>query len=127
MIRSGVLERYPGLKLVMPHAGGVLPYLDGRLGYTPPGSRGSEHPINKRSVVDTLKNGNIWYDLANPSEEVIAFAHKYFTTEKLMYGSDYPFVEQKYLAELVERAVTSEAERDAINRINAEKVFSLLM
>ena len=31
LILGGVLERHPRLKVVMPHVGGVLPYMMGRI------------------------------------------------------------------------------------------------
>lgn len=31
LILAGVLDRYPGLKLLLAHAGGTLPFLAGRL------------------------------------------------------------------------------------------------
>ena len=31
LILSGILERHPNLQLVMPHVGGILPYMSGRI------------------------------------------------------------------------------------------------
>ncbi len=124
LIRSGILEKFPKLKVVMPHAGGVLPYLDGRLTYVPPGVRNAAPPINRKTVPEHLRHGNIWCDTANPSEEVLAFAKRYLTPDRLMFGSDYPFVEQDVLREMAEAVFTPE-EREAVFWKNADRVYGL--
>jgi predicted TIM-barrel fold metal-dependent hydrolase len=124
LIRSGILEKFPGLKVVMPHAGGVLPYLDGRLSYVPPGARNGPPPINRLSVPEHLKKGNIWCDLSNPSAEVLSYARQYLTADRLILGSDYPFVEPDYLVELLASVFPAE-EQEKIFWKNANEVYRL--
>ncbi|HAL74131.1 MAG TPA: hypothetical protein DCM45_03435, partial [Clostridiales bacterium] len=80
LFKSGVFDRYPGLKLIMPHAGGVLPYLDGRLSYTPNAFRRFV-PENQKVLSDYMRHENIWYDLSNPSVPVLKMAREYLGTE----------------------------------------------
>lgn len=124
MIRAGILEKFPNLKVVMPHAGGVLPYLDGRLTYVPPGARNGPPPINKLGVPEQLKNGNIWCDLSNPSVDVLSYARKYLSADKLMLGSDYPFVEQDHIIDLLSSVFPAE-EHEKIFWKNANEVYRL--
>jgi aminocarboxymuconate-semialdehyde decarboxylase len=126
LIRSGILEKFPKLKIVMPHAGGVLPYLDGRLSYVPPGARSGPPPINKLSVPEHLKNGDIWCDLSNPSADVLSYARHYLTADKLILGSDYPFVEPDYLVDLLTSVFPVE-EHEKIFWKNANEVYRLGM
>lgn len=124
LIRSGTLDKFPGLKIVMPHAGGILPYLDGRLTYVPPGARNGPPPINKLGVPEYLKKGNVWCDLSNPSADVLAYARKYLSADKLMLGSDYPFVEQDYIVDLLSSVFPAE-EHEKIFWRNANDVYRL--
>lgn len=124
LIRSGILEKFPKLKVVMPHAGGVLPYLDGRLSYVPPGARNGPPPINRLSVPEHLKKGNIWCDLSNPSADVLSYARHYLTADKLILGSDYPFVEPDFLVELL-TSVFPKEEHEKIFWKNANEVYRL--
>lgn len=124
LVRSGILDKYPGLKLVMPHAGGVLPYLDGRLSYTPPGERCGPAASSRMGVPEHLKKGKIWLDLANPSRDVLSWCRGYVTADRLMLGSDYPFVEQAYITELV-TSVFPKEEQEKVFWRNANAVYKL--
>ncbi len=41
LVFSGVFDRYPGLKIITHHLGGMIPYYDGRIG---PGHAGARQP-----------------------------------------------------------------------------------
>lgn len=126
LFKSGVFDRYPGLKLIMPHAGGVLPYLDGRLSYTPNAFRRFV-PENQKVLSDYMRNENIWYDLANPSVPVIRMAREYLGTDRLMFGSDFPFTDQDVLLDMLQKCGFSDAELEGIFWKNAERLFGKLL
>lgn len=126
MIYSGVFDRFPKLKLVMPHAGGILPYLDGRLSYTPPDYRRFV-PQDKKRPPEYLKSNNIWYDISNPSIAVLKMIKDYAGTDRLMFGSDYPSVEHQYLLDLIGQVGFSESELENIKWRNAEKLYGPLL
>lgn len=126
LCHSGVLDRHPKLKLVIPHAGGVLPILDGRLGYVPPASRKYIDP-NKRTVIDTLFSEQVWFDLANPSIKVLEYFKEYLGFERAMYGTDYPFVDQYYMTDLIEKMDITDEDKEKINWKNAARLFDLKM
>ena len=113
MIYSGVFDRFPKLKLVMPHAGGILPYLDGRLSYTPPDYRRFV-PQDRKRPPEYLRSDNIWYDISNPSVAVLKMIKDYAGTERLMFGSDYPSVEHQYLIDLIGQIGFSKSELENI-------------
>jgi len=125
LIRSGIIERYPDMKLVMPHAGGVLPYLDGRISYQPKPMRQGLPSGNSRPASEHLRKGNIWYDTANPSAEILAFFRKYTDIGKIMFGTDYPFIEQDYLVDIVNRLGFTSEELEYVYWKNANKLFNL--
>jgi predicted TIM-barrel fold metal-dependent hydrolase len=84
-ILSGNAERYPNLRVIVPHMGGVLPLLAERvelfrpiMGYQAGGS----------SVTETLRRFH--YDLAGaPNAEQLSALASISTPERLLYGSDY--------------------------------------
>ena len=121
---SGILDRYPQLNVVIPHAGGIMPILDGRLGYVPPAVRRFIDP-DKRTVLDTLFSEQVWFDLANPSLKVLSYFKSYLGMDRAMYGTDYPFVEPFYQTELLESLELTEEEKEQINWKNAKKLFCL--
>ena len=110
---SGVLDRYPQLNVVIPHAGGIMPILDGRLGYVPPAVRRFIDP-DKRTVLDTLFSGQVWFDLANPSLQVLSYFKSYLGLDRAMYGTDYPFVEPFYQTELLDNLKLTENEKEQV-------------
>ena len=124
LCHSGILDRHPALNIVIPHAGGVLPILDGRLGYVPPSARRFMDD-GKRTVLETLFSGQVWFDLANPSRQVLQYFKDYLGLERAMYGSDYPFCEQKFLTQMMEEMDFSKKEREMIDWKNADRLFKL--
>lgn len=126
LFKSGVFDRFPRLKLIMPHAGGVLPYLDGRLSYTPNAFRRFA-PENQKVLTDYMRNDNIWYDLSNPSVPVLNMAREYLGTDHLMFGSDYPFTDQDVLLDMLGKSGFSADELEGVFWKNAEKLFGKLI
>ena len=124
LVRSVILEKYPKMKVVMPHAGGVVPYLDGRLSYMPPMARMAPPPINRMTVPEHLQKGNIYYDTSNVSANVLGYAKNYLGTDKLMFGSDYPFVEPDVLSDLIETVFDKE-EQESIFWKKANEIYQL--
>lgn len=70
---------------------------------------------------------NIWYDLCNPSVPVLKMAREYLGTDRLMFGADYPFVDQDVLLDKLQKIGCSAAELDGIFRGNAERLFGPLL
>ena len=87
LILSGFLDRYPELKIILPHGGGYLPYQIGRLdrGYfARPGKNLCEHAPSeylKRFYFDTI--------LFDPKP--LKFLFDLVGAERLMVGTDLPF------------------------------------
>jgi len=87
MIFGGVLDRFPSMKLVTHHLGNFIPYWKRRI----------ECNFNKFLSDKLPRNiseywGNIYGDTAMDGE-MAAFpcGYAFFGSERMMYGSDYPF------------------------------------
>ncbi|MDN3355803.1 amidohydrolase family protein [Actinomadura sp. DC4] len=92
-VLSGHAERYPGLRPIVPHMGGVLPLLAVRAELFRPllGDTG-----DGPSVTETLRRFH--YDLAGaPNAEQLAALASIAPPEHLLYGSDYAWTPAELL------------------------------
>lgn len=122
LILSGMLERHPGLQVLMPHLGGVLPYLSGRIDYqTETMGRARDHI--KKSPSAYLKE--IFFDIVSPSPQALQYAYEFSGVDKLLFGTDHPWVEPQVFVELLEGMNISEDEKDRIFSGNAMSLFKL--
>lgn len=89
MICSGLLDRYPHVKLVVAHTGGYSLALRGRMqcevDKNPSIQRTLQRPIGE--YLDRL-----WYDTAGFEEGYISFAASVIPPERLLFGTDAPFL-----------------------------------
>jgi aminocarboxymuconate-semialdehyde decarboxylase len=87
MVLSGVLDRYPGLKLVQTHLGGVLPYMAERIerGYNIyPEIAGKL----ERRPIEYFKE--MYYDTVLFDPDVTMLVLKFAGEDRIMLGSDHP-------------------------------------
>jgi len=123
MIFEGFLDRYPRLQLIACHGGGALPYLAARLdrvwqqmaGPTKPSKQTPSHYIRHRLYYDT-----ILYD-----QETLAHLVSYVDSNRVMYGSDYPFSLGDMPGILGRVDKLAARDRDAVRSGNALDLFRL--
>jgi len=122
LILSGILERYPRLQVVQPHAGGVLPYLWGRIrNQTEVMGRGMEN-------ISQLPNAyyqRVYLDMVSPSPLALRFAYDFAGPDRLLFGSDHPWVDIKIFLELIEAMEIPQADKDKILGLNAQRLFRI--
>ena len=80
---SGLLDRFPTLDIVVPHLGGVLPYLTQRLVDQTAGKA-------ERDLVHYLTE-RFYYDNCSYHPPALRCAAETVGPERIMLGSDYPF------------------------------------
>jgi predicted TIM-barrel fold metal-dependent hydrolase len=123
LILSGILERYPRLQVVQPHAGGVLPYLWGRIrNQTEVMGRGMENI----SQLPNVYYQRVYLDMVSPSPMALRFAYDFAGPARLLFGSDHPWVDIKIFLELVEAMEIPRADKDKILGLNAQKLFRIV-
>jgi predicted TIM-barrel fold metal-dependent hydrolase len=128
MVLSGVLERYPRLKVIVPHAGAALPALSERIELLLPmlGKEGAPKPPSLREALRKLH-----FDLAGaPVPHLLEVLLSVADPHRLHYGSDYPFTPAHVcdmLAQKIENtpALTDEL-RQRIWSDNARELFPRL-
>jgi predicted TIM-barrel fold metal-dependent hydrolase len=125
LVFGGAVERFPRIRFLLPHAGGVVPYFAWRLSVSPM-IDARQPQLSRDEVYARLKH--FWYDNAlAPTEQTMACLREVSLPEQIVFGSDWPFANANVIAEAVKtyEAVTSisPAQRAAIDRGNALSLF----
>ncbi len=125
LLLGGALERFPHIRFILPHAGGTLPYFAWRLAATP-----VIDPTTPQWSREKFAEGlrHFWYDNAlSAGPTTMGTLMTVADPGKIVFGSDWPFVQPKLVAESIKAHTTpglhSEAQRAAIDRGNALKLF----
>ncbi len=119
MARSGWLERFPRLRIILSHGGGFLPYAAERVARicAASGNQAEGLALLRRYYFDTALTSS---PFAMPS--LLAFADPTHIT----FGSDWPYAAKErsaHFARLFEDYAMSDAQREAIERGNALALF----
>ena len=111
LIYHEVMRRYPNIKWLLAHAGGAFPYLSMRLrlmeeletkGRKPPfPSLGTGRPFDERVPEGiTPYLDKFYYDVAlSGAEAPMAALTALAPASRILYGSDWPFVERAFVVE----------------------------
>lgn len=122
LMLSGFLDRYPELKIILPHGGGYLPYQIGRLdrGYfARPGNN-----LCKSAPSEYLKR--FYFDTILFDPKPLKFLYNLAGAERLMVGTDLPFdVADTDFKRNVEALNIAEDEKDRIFFRNAQSLFNI--
>ena len=122
LILSGILERYPRLQIVMPHIGGVLPYMIGRIDHqTEVMGRAREQITQPPSAY--LRR--VYLDIVSPSAQALQYAYEFSGADRLLFGTDHPWVDPQIFVELVEGMEISDSDRAKIFGGNASVLFGV--
>jgi aminocarboxymuconate-semialdehyde decarboxylase len=85
---SGVLERYPSLKICLSHGGGFVPYQAGRFVH---GWQVRTEPKKKLPKPPTESLSRFYFDTIVHSTDVLEFLVGEAGADRVLLGSDYPF------------------------------------
>lgn len=88
IILSGVMERYPRLTFILCHLGGVIPYVIGRLNRSG-GPRSGHWGANDKPPFEYFRR--VYLDTVSRHRPAILMARATMGTDKLLFGSDYPY------------------------------------
>jgi aminocarboxymuconate-semialdehyde decarboxylase len=117
LVFSGLMERYPDLRVVMSHTGGALPYQSGRMDKNGKNAKLPRPPSTymKRMYTDTV----------TPHSMGMRFAIDYYGIDRVMYGSDYPCWDPATALALLDELDLSDADRDKLFYGNARRILGL--
>jgi len=137
LVFSGTFERHPDLKIITHHLGGIVPYLEGRVGYgwDQLGARTSQvdysvvlQSLSKRPV-DCFRQ--FYADTAMfGARAATRCGLEFFGTQRLLFASDMPFdpTPGLYMREtirVIESLDLSPGDKDRIYFGNAERLLRL--
>ena len=123
LIFGGVLDRFPKLDIVLPHAGGAFPWLAGRL------NRGWEKRADlkhiEHSPLEYLRR--FYYDTIGYSDPVLEYLVKNVGADRILMGSDYcfPVAYERPVDVVVDNPLLAAADRHAILEGNARRLLRL--
>jgi len=122
LILGGVLERHPELLIVQPHCGGVLPYLMPRIEeQTEVKRRGREHIT--RSPREYYRK--VYLDVVSPSAQAVRYAYEFAGADRLLFGSDHPWVKVGVFRDCLESLGLDPEEEAKIFGKNARHLFKI--
>ena len=130
MIGNGVLERYPDIKIIVPHCGAFLPYIRERF----MGIAKSLQGQGQMADIDIKANyEKLYFDTAG--SPVPHLLHNLLTVaapDKIMFGSDYPWTAASRCPKAIgalEKHIDTNPDiteyKEMIFHENAEKLFGL--
>jgi aminocarboxymuconate-semialdehyde decarboxylase len=125
LILSGTLQRYPGIKLLVAHGGGVLPYLAARLDVS---WRGDDEAQKRLSIPPSEAMSGLWLDSVLYHRRALHAAADLVGQDKLLFGTDHPFFKEEpkdIFATVAEAFGEDHAFTDAVASANAIAFFGL--
>jgi aminocarboxymuconate-semialdehyde decarboxylase len=123
LVFGGVMDRFPRLTFVLPHAGGAVPYLSGRLQH---GQRVRQETqgVAQRPFMEYLRR--FYYDTITHDPALLRFLVDLVGVDRVMLGSDYCFdMGYERPREIIEALKLRASDRDAIYFGNAARVLRL--
>ncbi|MCB1366334.1 MAG: amidohydrolase [Rhodobacteraceae bacterium] len=138
MVFSGFFDKYPGLNVITHHAGGMVPYFEGRVGpgWDQMGARTTDRDL--KPLLTALKRPHLDYfksfhaDTATfGSRKAIEHAIEFFGEDRVLFASDSPFDPEggpTYIREtirIIEEMDITDALRRKLFQGNAEKLLGL--
>lgn len=122
LILSGAFERYPKLKILVPHMGSTLPYLISRID--------NQFKINPESRTKISKLPSEYFKLVYVDtaqsfyKPAIECALSLLGQDKILFGTDYPFANLSYSIESLSKALPKSFE-PAVFYENAKTLFKI--
>jgi len=124
LIFSGTIERFPRIRFILPHAGGLVPYFAWRLSVSPMIDKRLPQ-LSRAQVYAGLKH--FWYDNALAcGEQTFGSLDHVAAPERIVFGTDFPFANPRVIAEMIktyESGFLPDARRADIDRTNALALF----
>ena len=127
MVKNGVMDKYPSVKIILSHAGGFLPFAAMRFALLAESL--SQYQQSAEDLIAKFKR--FYFDTALSSgphafPSFLAFADH----ERILFGSDYPYapepVASKFNEILDNLSGLTDAQKVAFNRSNGSALFKRL-
>ena len=124
LIDSGLFDEAPDLAVIVSHAGGVLPYLMGRLDvYTEASQLTSRSETLARPFGEYLRR--LYVDTVRYHAAALECCYATVGASRMVYGTDHPFGQPDQVAELIDALDCSADARKLIYHGNLEALMGV--
>jgi uncharacterized protein len=138
LVFSGLFDRHPGIKIITHHMGGIIPYLEGKVGagFDYLGTRTSDEDY--QIILKRLEKRPIDYFRMFYADTALFGARAatvcgldFFGVDHTLFGTDAPFGPEgkwgytRWAIEIIDRLDISPADRQAIYEGNARRLVKL--
>jgi predicted TIM-barrel fold metal-dependent hydrolase len=120
LFERGFHQRYPNLRVILPHLGGTLPFLLYRLDRT-----ARAWPDDRD--VPSIAARKYWYDSVNGTPAALRCACEAYGAERIVLGTDYPYWSGEHHVQAVRYIEQSDLPSETVDRIlrrNAAALFA---
>jgi predicted TIM-barrel fold metal-dependent hydrolase len=122
LMQAEIPQRFPGVKVILPHLGGFAPFLMARLDEL------QDRFLSTSAPPPSLQAKSFWYDTVNAHPWALRCARETVGTERLLMGTDYPFWDADALVRAVDYVSQAELPAEDVELIrggNAKDLFGL--
>ena len=113
-------ERFPDIKIILPHLGGFAPFLSARLDQL------KDHFLSESAAPFTTQARYFWYDTVNANPAALRMTQELAGTDHLLFGTDYPFWRDEAFKLCVDYIGEAELARSDVERILGRNCAKLL-
>ncbi|MFR9749551.1 amidohydrolase family protein [Nocardia sp. 004] len=123
LIFRGTLGRYPGMTLIVAHAGGAIPYLRARLELASAWNFPGGHSVTAAEIREQI--GSLYYEVAQSiSAPTLACLKEVTTDDHILFGTDFPFINAERLAQNQIRPSNPDAAQQLFTRWGEHRAVS---
>ncbi len=121
---NGVLHKYPNVKMIVPHSGGTMPMIAGRIKDRYPHDPKHDEYIPNGVIAELQK---FYFDIAHATYSYpMAAMLKFALPDHILFGTDYPFEPIESTVDELPNDGLPARTMAAIERDNAERLFPRL-
>lgn len=126
LMASGVLDRFPGLKICIGHMGEAIPYWLWRITFmNARGQTNGRSPKTELTMEEYFRRNFTITTSGVEDPLALDFCIRKIGAENIMWAIDYPYQPMKPAVDFLDAAPLTDDERAAISHRNAERVFGI--
>lgn len=123
LLVSGMLDRFPKLKIILGHMGEGIPFWLWRLDYMH--RHGSGRTKLQRTITEYFKENFVITTSGMHGPEALRFCIELLSSRNIMWAIDYPYQETGGALSFMETVDIAQSDRENIFYRNAERVFGI--
>jgi aminocarboxymuconate-semialdehyde decarboxylase len=113
LILSGVTSCYPGIRFIVPHLGGTIPFLLARLARQ-----------QSQDIAGALRS--MYFDTVSGSADALGSACHAYGADRLMFGTDYPYCSEPQFRRHLSYLDEAGLDGAALDQIRGERAAAVL-